>query len=249
MASASAAPRSWIREASACPLELDGLGLAPGFGLDAILFGLGLGLDLVFAGIRGLADVGLQLLLTALDLQLLDLDGLLLLHKADLGFLELDGLAQAVALELIGVIGLGLFLVDGRQRFGLFGFVLPLGLGDEGLGLQAGHFGFLAGLGGSDDGLLLPLGLGDGGVALGCRDDRFAEGVEIALGIGEFLERESQQEDAHAGELILGRIHDALVEFRTAPVDLLHRHRPDDFPHLALQDGHRHVADTVLAHA
>ena len=117
-------------------------------------------------------------------------------------------LGQPVALELVGKIGLGLLLVDQGQRFGLLGFVLPLGLGDLGFGLEAGHLGFLAGLGGLDDRFFLGLGLGDGRVALGGGDQGLAQGVDIALGVAEFLEGEGQQDEAHLGEFVadgLGR--------------------------------------------
>src|SRR4030067_1131983 len=82
------------------PLELEGFGLAFRFGDDPVFLGLGLGLDLVLAGVGRLDDGRLELLLLAGDLEALDLDGLFLLDLLDLGLLLLEVLAQAVALEI-----------------------------------------------------------------------------------------------------------------------------------------------------
>ena len=52
------------------------------------------------------------------------------------------------------------------------------------------------------------LGLGDGGVALGRRDQGLAQGVDIALGVAEFLEREGEQDEAHLGEVLADGLDD-----------------------------------------
>ena len=150
-----------------------------------------------FRASDGLEDVGFELFLPALDLELLDLDGLFFFDHPDLGFFLLDLLAELVALELVGKVGLGLLLVDEDLGFGLLRLVFPLGLGDLGFGLEPGHFSFFPGLGRLDDGFFLAFGFGDGGVALGGGDQRLAQGVDIALGVAEFLEGEGQQDEAH----------------------------------------------------
>ena len=228
-------------------LELHGFGFALGLGGDPELFGLGLGLDLVFPGVGRLDDRRFELPLLAGDLELLGLDGLFLLDLLDLGLFLLQVLADPVALELVGEIGLGLLGVDEDLGLGLLGLVLPLGLGDQGLGLKAGHLGFLAGLGGLDDRFLLGLGLGDGRVALGGGDLGLAQGIDVALRVADVLEGEGEHDQAHPAKSAWTAATTRLRELLAAAVDLLDRHAADDLADFAFEDVDGHVADAVAA--
>ena len=95
-----------IASASAVPIEPDAGGLP--LGLELLLVGLGLRLEpgLVVHRLGRALHVGLELLLAADDLLLLDLRGQLLLGEADLVLLALELLDELGPLEVVGDVGL-----------------------------------------------------------------------------------------------------------------------------------------------
>src|SRR5262249_52822224 len=138
-----------------------------GFGDEAELLGLSEGFDALALELGLLHDGGGQLAVATEDFSFLHLDFVLLLHLMNGDFLGAHLLLHDVALDLVGLVGLGLLLLDHLEVFGLFDFEVALRFGLLGLGQGFGEHTLLIGLGLGDGGFAGGEGALDGGVALG----------------------------------------------------------------------------------
>src|SRR5204863_4703035 len=132
-----------------------------GFGLKLEFGGGGERFHLVALGVGRLLHVGFQLALLAQDFLLLELDLFLLLDDVHLHFFRLHELAGLVFLQIIGEVGLGLFLVHHRLILRDVALIIALGLGNFAVGGELGFLSGLRGQGRTNHGIAVGFGLGD----------------------------------------------------------------------------------------
>ena len=254
IARASASPFLKMISASASPCMRVARRGAFGFDRQPALLRFGEHLDALPLDLGLLQHGRDQLLLAAQDLGFLHLDLLLaldLLHAHRLGD---DLLLHDVGLDLVGLVGLRLLLLDRLDVVGLLDLEVALRLGLLGLRQRLGEHALLVGLrlgdrrlahrlGALDRRVALGFGGGDVGVALDARDVRPAHVDDVVVLVADFLDGERDDLEAHLVHVVgAGGAH-ALGDHLRLLDDLLDRELADD----AAQVAFHHQPDQALA--
>ena len=174
-------------------------------------------------------------------------DLLLLLDDLHLHFLGLHELAGLEFLQIIREVGLRLLHVHRRLILRDVGLIIALRLGDFRVGQELRLLPGLIRLRGTDDGVAVGLGLGDDGVAFDLGDARFAERVEVALGVADVADGEADDAEAHVAHVAGGHFLDFLGEGVAVLVNFLDRHRAENRAQMAFERLHGDVFDVVNA--
>ena len=174
---------------------------------------------------------------------------LLLLDDLHLNFLGLHELAGLEFLQIIREVGLRLLLVHRRLVLRDVGLVIALRLGNFRVGDELRLLPRLIRLRGPNLRIAVGLGLGDDGVAFDLGDARFAEGVEVALGVADVADGETDDAEAHVGHVAGGHFLDLLGEGVAVLVNFLDRHRAENRAQMAFERLHGDVFDVVNAFA
>ena len=181
-----------------------------------------------------------------------DLTGLL--HLLDLDLLSDDLLLHHIGLELIGLVGGRLLLLNGFEKVGLFDLEIALRFGLRGLrkcfcehaffiGLRLGDSGRAHGFGALDRCVALGFGGGHIGVPLDPRNVGPAHVADVFVFVADFLDRERDDLQSHLAHVVgAGGAHAVADHFRLLD-DLFHSELSDD----AAQVAFHHQADESLA--
>ena len=250
-------PRAFSPSATAVSRVLLGLGL----GLDLHAVGGGDRLHLVALGVGLALDRGVELLLPAADLLLLDLDLHRLLLELE-GHLGLGPLAVRDRL-LLGDRLLGLVSSRSRRRGGPWR-PPPSGAAPcrrsprprprrawprpPAPAAWASAWRWRVSRSASAcaiDGLLGGHGLGDRGRALDLGDPRLAERLEVAVLVADVADREGVDAEAHVREVAGRDLLDLLGELVAVLVDVLDRQRAEDGAQVALHGLERDLRDLL----
>ena len=127
--------------------------------------------------------------------------------------------------------------------------VIPLGLGDLGVGRKLRFLPRLDGLGRLDHGVAVRLGLGDLGVAFDLGDARLAQRVEVALAVPDVPDGEADDAQAHVRHVAGGHFLHFRGESVAVLVNVFHRHRAQDRAQMAFQRLHGDVLDVLRVFA
>ena len=123
--------------------------------------------------------------------------------------------------------------------------IIPLRLGDLGVGQEFGLLPGLGGLRGTDHGVPVRFGLGDVGVAFDLGDARFAQGVQVALRVANIADGKADNAHAHVGHVAGGDFLDFGGEGVAVLVNILHGHGAQNGAQMAFQSLRGDVLDFV----
>jgi hypothetical protein len=123
--------------------------------------------------------------------------------------------------------------------------IIPLRLGNLGVGDELGFLPGLGGLRGPDHRVPAGFGLGDVGVAFDLGDARLAQGVQVALRVANIADGKADNAQAHVGHVAGGDFLDFGGEGVAVLVNILHGHRAQNGAQVAFQGLRGHALDFV----